>query len=175
MISTRRSRLSNWRTQCPGRLRRAGYQTAFFGKWGIGDSPERTHEGAAVFDYWAGQPAQTNYFHESDCRYVNFDGFHPATRTISVTAPPTPEGRQGTTSASVETTLVAPIHVDSQVTPLHVKRFLDGRDKSRPFCMMLFFKSPHGPFTDWDPSLVGRDQASLYQIPCRSDPRQRGA
>ncbi len=59
----------------PGRLRSAGYQTAFFGKWGIGDSPERTHQGAAVFDYWAGQPEQTNYFHESDCRYVNFDGF----------------------------------------------------------------------------------------------------
>jgi len=33
-----------------------GYQTAFIGKWGIGDSPERTHQGAAVFDYWAGQP-----------------------------------------------------------------------------------------------------------------------
>ena len=40
----------------PGRLRNAGYQTAFFGKWGVGDSPERTHQGAAVFDYWAGQP-----------------------------------------------------------------------------------------------------------------------
>lgn len=67
----------------PGRLQAAGYQTAFFGKWGVGDSPENTHAGAAVFDYWAGQPKQTNYFHESDCRYVNFNGF---TRPLNVSA-----------------------------------------------------------------------------------------
>ena len=60
----------------PARLQAAGYQTAFFGKWGIGDSPERTHQGAAVFDYWAGQPMQTCYFHEPDCRFVQFNGFH---------------------------------------------------------------------------------------------------
>lgn len=34
---------------------------------------------------------------------------------------------------------------------MHTKRFLDGRDADKPFCMMVFFKSPHGPFTDWDP------------------------
>lgn len=58
------------RDTVPGRLRDAGYQTAFFGKWGIGDTAEKTHQGAAVFDYWAGQPKQTNYFHESDCKHV---------------------------------------------------------------------------------------------------------
>ena len=71
--------------------------------------------------------------------------------------------------------LVDPIHVDSQVTPLHVKRFLDGRDKSRPFCMMLFFKSPHGPFGDWDPSLAGAIKPRHDQVPGRSDSRQCGA
>jgi arylsulfatase A-like enzyme len=38
------------------------------------------------------------------------------------------------------------------VTPMHVGRFLDGRDAEKPFYMMLFFKSPHAPFTDWDPA-----------------------
>ncbi len=68
------------RDTVPGRLQAAGYQTAFFGKWGIGDSPEKTHAAAEVFDYWAGQPMQTCFFHEPDCRYVNFDGFEPAAR-----------------------------------------------------------------------------------------------
>ena len=54
----------------PARLRAAGYQTAFFGKWGIGDGPVPTAKGAAIFDYWAGQPMQTCYFHEADCKYV---------------------------------------------------------------------------------------------------------
>jgi len=43
----------------PARLRAAGYQTAFFGKWGIGDTAEKTALGAGVFDYWAGQPKQS--------------------------------------------------------------------------------------------------------------------
>ncbi|TWU29121.1 sulfatase-like hydrolase/transferase [Novipirellula artificiosorum] len=148
----------------PGRLRHAGYQTAFFGKWGVGDSPERTHQGAAVFDYWAGQPEQTNYFHESDCRYVNFDGF---TRPLDdlCDCPADSRGKAGHSVRIGRENLVEPIHVDSQVTPLHVKRFLDGRDKSRPFCMMLFFKSPHSPFGDWDPSLAGAIKPGNIRFP----------
>ncbi|TWU33196.1 sulfatase-like hydrolase/transferase [Novipirellula artificiosorum] len=148
----------------PGRLRNAGYQTAFFGKWGIGDSPERTHEGAAVFDYWAGQPEQTNYFHQSDCRYVNFDGF---TRPLNdlCDCPADSRGKAGHKVRIGRDNLVDPIHVDSQVTPQHVRRFLDGRDKSRPFCLMLFFKSPHGPFGDWDPSLAGAINPKNIEFP----------
>jgi len=55
----------------PARLRDSGYQTAFFGKWGIGDSAAKTALGATVFDYWAGQPKQTNFFHDTDCRYID--------------------------------------------------------------------------------------------------------
>jgi len=148
----------------PGRLRSAGYQTAFCGKWGIGDSPERTHQGAAVFDYWAGQPEQTNYFHESDCRYVKFDGF---TRPLDdlCDCPADSRGKAGYHVRIGRENLVDPLHVDSQVIPLHVKRFLDGRDKSRPFCMMLFFKSPHGPFGDWDPSLAGAIKPRHIKFP----------
>lgn len=148
----------------PGRLQAAGYQTAFFGKWGVGDSPENTHAGAAVFDYWAGQPKQTNYFHESDCRYVNFNGF---TRPLDDLCD-CPEDSRGTAGHEVRIgreNLVDPIHVDSQVTPLHVQRFLDGRDQSRPFCMLLFFKSPHGPMGDWDPALADAIDSSKIMLP----------
>lgn len=106
-----------------------------------------------MFDYWAGQPEQSNYFHESDCRYVKFDGF---TRPLNdlCDCPADSRGVAGYKVRIGRANLMDPIHVDSQVTPLHVKRFLDGRDPSRPFCLMLFFKSPHGPAGDWDPSLA---------------------
>ncbi len=138
------------RDSVPGRLRDAGYQTAFFGKWGIGDTPEKTHQGAAVFDYWAGQPKQTNYFHESDCRYVHYDGFCRSADD-QCDCPADKRGKSGVNVRIGKETLRDPIHHDSQIIPRHVERFLDGRDEERPFCMMLFFKSPHGPFGDWDP------------------------
>jgi len=134
----------------PARLRRSGYQTAFVGKWGIGDSPDRTHQGAAVFDYWAGQPMQTCFFHEPDCRYVNVNGF---TRPLDdlCDCPADARGKTGYRNRVGKANLQSPMHVDSEVTPIHVERFLDGRDTEKPFCLMLFFKAPHGPFTDWDP------------------------
>jgi len=135
----------------PARLQRAGYQAAFFGKWGIGDSPERTHQGARVFDYWAGQPMQTCFFHESDCRYVQFDGFDRPLDDLC-DCPADARGRMGYRNRVGKANLQTPLHVDSEVTPIHVERFLDGRDTEKPFCMMLLFKSPHAPFTDWDPA-----------------------
>lgn len=138
------------RESVPGRLRDAGYQTAFFGKWGIGDTPEKTHRGAAVFDYWAGQPKQTNYFHESDCRHVRYDGFSRSSNDLC-DCPADKRGRVGIEVRIGKETLTDPIHHDAEIVPMHAKRFLDGRDADKPFCMMLFFKSPHGPFGDWDP------------------------
>lgn len=138
------------RQTVPARLQAAGYQTAFFGKWGIGDSPERTHQGAAVFDYWAGQPMQTCFFHESDCRYVKFDGFDRPLDDLC-DCPVDAGGRMGYRNRVGKANLQSPLHVDAEIIPIHVERFLDGRDAEKPFCMMLFFKAPHAPFTDWDP------------------------
>ncbi|MFC1763498.1 sulfatase-like hydrolase/transferase [Planctomycetota bacterium] len=135
----------------PARLRDAGYQTAFFGKWGIGDSPKRTYQGAAVFDYWAGQPMQTCFFHEPDCRYVKFNGFDRPLEDLC-DCPADASGRLGYRNRVGKANLQSPLHVDAEITPIHVERFLDGRDAEKPFCMMLFFKAPHGPFTDWDPA-----------------------
>lgn len=148
----------------PGRLRHAGYQTAFFGKWGIGDTPERTHEGAAVFDYWAGQPRQTNYFYESDCRYVNYDGFSRQGNDLC-DCPADKRGRVGYEVRIGKDTLTNPQHQDADVIPGHVERFLKARDPSRPFCLMVFFKSPHGPFGDWSPQTQSYTDGRRIQIP----------
>ena len=38
----------------PVLLRDGGYYTGFIGKWGVGDTPEATSQGAGLFDFWAG-------------------------------------------------------------------------------------------------------------------------
>jgi arylsulfatase A-like enzyme len=151
------------RQTVPARLQRAGYQTAFIGKWGIGDSPEKTHCGAALFDYWAGQPMQTCFFHEADCRYVNFDGFKRPLDDLC-DCPADARGKAGYRNRIGKANLQSPMHVDSEVAPLHVERFLEGRDAGRPFCLMLFFKSPHGPFTDWDPAVAHMTDGKVMPV-----------
>lgn len=133
----------------PARLQQAGYQTAFFGKWGIGDSPERTLEGAAVFDYWAGQPMQTCFFHDDACRYVQSNGFARPCENLC-NCPPDSRGIAGFHNRIGLANLPNPLHVDADVIPAQVARFLSGRNPDKPFCLFLFFKSPHSPFGDWD-------------------------
>lgn len=134
----------------PARLQDAGYQTAFYGKWGIGDGPEKTYLGAEVFDYWAGQPMQTCFFHEADCKYVHADGFARPLDDLC-DCPADARGKTGFRNRIGKANLVQPLQTDSQVTPMQTERFLEGRDESKPFAMMLFFKAPHSPFGDWDP------------------------
>lgn len=133
----------------PGRLQTAGYQTAFYGKWGIGDTPSATHAGASVFDYWAGQPMQTSFFHQPGCRYVDFDGFQRPLDDLC-NCPADSRGQVGFRNRIGKYTLENPLHTDADVIPMQVKRFLETRDVSKPFCMMLHFKAPHSPFADWD-------------------------
>ncbi|MEN1678994.1 MAG: sulfatase-like hydrolase/transferase [Planctomycetota bacterium] len=148
----------------PGRLQAAGYQTAFFGKWGIGDSPSSTILGAQVFDYWAGQPMQTCFFHESDCRYVNADGFRRDPADLC-DCPADSDGRVGYRNRIGREGLVKPLHVDADVVPRHVDRFLDGRDDEKPFCMMVFFKAPHSPFEDWAPEFESATDGLVMPTP----------
>lgn len=135
----------------PGRLQRVGYQTAFFGKWGIGDTPKATRAGATVFDYWAGQPMQTSFFHQPGCRYVDFDGFQRPLDDLC-NCPADSRGQAGFHNRIGRDTLRDPLHTDADVIPLQVNRFLQTRDATKPFCMMLHFKAPHSPFADWDES-----------------------
>ncbi|MGZ0710041.1 sulfatase-like hydrolase/transferase [Coraliomargarita sp. W4R53] len=148
----------------PGRLQRAGYQTAFFGKWGIGDTPDATHEGAAAFDYWAGQPMQTCYFHEADCKYVNFNGFKRPLDDLC-DCPADAKNNVGFRNRIGIANLKRPIQTDSTVIPNQVKRFLAGRDTNQPFAMMLFFKGPHSPYEDWDPEVKHVTDGLVMPIP----------
>lgn len=134
----------------PSLLQKSGYQTAFFGKWGVGDGPEKTHHGARVFDYWAGQPMQTCFFHEADCKYVNFDGFSKKLDDLC-DCPKDALGNAGFRNRIGKLNLKEPMHMDSEIIPKQAGRFLEGRDSAKPFCMMLFFKSPHSPVSDFDP------------------------
>jgi arylsulfatase A-like enzyme len=145
----------------PGRLQESGYQTAFFGKWGIGDTPANTRSGSAVFDYWAGQPMQTCFFHNPDCLYVRSNGFqqNPQAaadsqptpgRNALCNCPPDASGMVGFHNRIGRAGLTKPLHTDSEIVPLHVDRFLEGRNVEQPFCMFVHFKAPHSPFADWD-------------------------
>lgn len=134
----------------PNLLKKSGYQTAFFGKWGIGETPDKCNKGAKVFDYWGGQPKQTNYFHEKTCLYVKSNGFKRPIKNLC-DCPPDSRGKKSYNVRIGKDNIKQPVHVDSQVIPQHVGQFLAGRNKQKPFCMMVFFKSPHGPYQDYDP------------------------
>jgi arylsulfatase A-like enzyme len=151
----------------PARLQAAGYQTSFFGKWGVGDTPKNTRLGASVFDYWAGQPMQTSYFHEPTCRYCTADGFDKSSDDLC-NCPADSRGKAGFRNRIGKANLKDPLHVDADVIPLHVDRFLAGRDSSKPFCMMLFFKAPHSPFGDWDEETKSVTDKLVMPVPAES-------
>jgi len=134
----------------PALLQKNGYQTAFFGKWGIGDTVDATLEGTAVFDFWAGQPMQTCFFHQPDCAYVVSNGFTAKGRGSLCNCPADSANRKGFRNRIGVHGLKNPLHTDSEVVPMHVDRFLDGRSSGKPVCMFVHFKAPHSPFSDWD-------------------------
>jgi arylsulfatase A-like enzyme len=144
----------------PGRLQQIGYETAFFGKWGIGDSPESTQLGTAVFDFWAGQPMQTCFFHNRDCKYVQSNG-----QFALCDCPPDARGKVGFRDRIGKKGLTNPLHTDSEVVPMHVDRFLEGRDPGKPFCMFVHFKAPHSPYHDWDPEFARQTDGVEMPVP----------
>ena len=93
----------------PYLLREAGYETAYFGKFHMGNSPQ-PHLG---FDHWAALPGQGRYLNP----IFNING---ETRTIP--------GHSG------------------QVTADMANEWLR-RSRTKPFCMVVGFKEPHGPRT----------------------------
>ena len=133
----------------PALLRAKGYYTGFIGKWGIGDSIGATARGAAIFDYWGGASHQTNFWHERTCRYVTHDGVHGKTDN-TCTCPPDARGRAGPHVRTGKANMKDPVHLTTDIIPAKVQGFLSQRDPQKPFCLSVFFKSPHGPL-DFDP------------------------
>ncbi len=129
----------------PALLKRNGYWTGFVGKWGMGNDVEPTYKAIRLFDFWAGGSHQTNYWHETDCPYVLNNGPNNV-----CTCGPDARGVYGPEQRHGKGGIEEPIHLTTEVFPRKVEEFLQSRDESKPFCLSLFFKAPHGPFTGWD-------------------------
>lgn len=152
-------------------LREYGYYTGFIGKWGIGDSVERTAEGAKYFDYWAGASHQTNFWHEADCPYVTNDGIHQPTDN-TCTCPADARGVAGPGIRIGKKNIENPVHLSTEIIPAKAQQFLETRDPDKPFCLSIFWKAPHSPWTDWDPSLAGLYEDAAMPVPKSATPER---
>lgn len=110
-------------TTFPRQLQRAGYQTAFVGKWHLYSYP-------TGFDYWNMLPNQGDYYQ------------------------PDFIGQNGDT-----------VRMQGYVTNLITDdaiRWMSERDKSRPFCILVWNKAPH---RNWMPEVKYLNEFDSVKIP----------
>ena len=135
-----------WKTSYPALLQKAGYETGFIGKWGVGaPNPKRMEQMPPRFDFWAGFPDQGHYWHAANCAWATHEG-------ADCTCPPTP-GLEPWQRGRGHDGIKNPSHLTTTIIPELFARFLDERKASKPFCMSISFKAPHAPWQDWDPAL----------------------
>ena len=101
----------------PQRLQRAGYQTAFVGKWHMGG---QISEPRPEFDFWVSFPGQGNYY------------------------PSSSRGRPSMLNANGET-VAQRGYITDELTDYAVD-FLEARDPDRPFFLYLSHKAVHAMF-----------------------------
>ena len=149
----------------PALLQRSGYYTGFMGKWGVdANNLPYMKTVAESFDFWAGCMRQSNFWHEEDCHWVKHDGVHNKPDFLC-DCPPDASGKSGEDVRIGFANMKKPVHLETVVIPQKMKMFLDSRDRKKPFCLSISYKSPHGPWQDWD-----RQYAELYngqQIPMK--------
>lgn len=146
------------KTIYPSVLRENGYYTGFIGKWGVNAQNDAyVNQATGCFDFWAGSMQQANYWHESDCKYVLNDGISEKTN-FRCNCPADAGGRKGEEIRTGFANMKNPVHLETVIIPAKTKAFLETRDKSKPFCLSISFKAPHGPWQDWD-----RQYANLYK------------
>jgi arylsulfatase A-like enzyme len=148
------TRMKDFSQTYPALLRDAGYYTGFIGKWGIDASnADYLRASARGFDFWAGDDAQTRYWHERGCNYVKSDGQDNQCNC--------PEDSRKADGVQVNGTgphplLKDPIHLETVVIPDKVRKFLDQRDPQKPFNLSISFKAPHGPLGGFAPKYAKR-------------------
>jgi arylsulfatase A-like enzyme len=144
------------RTSYPAILNTNGYYTGFIGKWGINDSDmDYFREVVNMFDYWGGSTNQANYWHEKDCNYVQHSGVDDK-HNFLCNCPTDNRGVSGEGVRIGRKDISEPVHLTTRVIPEKVSDFLKQRDKSKPFCLSVSFKSPHGPWADHDTTYNSR-------------------
>ncbi|WGY46643.1 sulfatase [Vibrio sp. ABG19] len=104
----------------PQELKKAGYQTGFFGKWHFGGIEEKATAGFAGFDRWVGLIGQGDYYP------VNMLG-NPAQLNI--------DGKMVNQKG----------YITDELTD-YTLDFIEHRDKSKPFMVYLSHKGVHADF-----------------------------
>jgi len=134
----------------PRYLREAGYYTGFIGKWGTGEGNTNYFiQATDLFDFWGGSMGQANYWHERNCNFVRNNGTS-GKHHFFCDCPPDARGIRGEGIRIGKANMKDPIHQETDVVPMKVRSFLDQRDPQKPFCLSISFKSPHGPWSDFD-------------------------
>lgn len=158
----------------PVMLRQGGYYTGFIGKWGVaahGSANEYFQRCAAAFDYWAGDVRQTAYWHQRTCNYVINNGTSERSNFFC-NCPPEGRKNDGCGPAGPNPALKDPLHAETEFVPAKVRSFLDQRDITKPFCLSVSLKAPHGPWQGYAPrfekdfqntGIPRRDNATLAE------------
>jgi len=137
-------------TTYPYHLKNGGYYTGFIGKWGTKETDTSYFMKAAdLFDFWAGSMGQSNYWHERTCNFVQNNGTSEK-HQFFCDCPPDARGKQGEEIRTGKANMKDPVHQETYVMPLKVSNFLDQRDQEKPFCLSISYKTPHGPWSDYD-------------------------
>jgi arylsulfatase len=138
--------LSPWEVTLAETLSEAGYATALFGKWHLGDAPGRypTDQG---FDRWWGFPFSTNV-----ARYTAQVGFDPSVAKV----PHLMEGLRGEPVREVEPyTLENRPLVDERIADRSVAYIREHAGKEQPFFLFVSWSLVHHPYLP-HPNFAGR-------------------
>ncbi len=138
--------LAPWEITLAEMLSDAGYATAIFGKWHLGDSPGRypTDQG---FDEWWGFPFSTNL-----ATYVDRVGFDPKASQV----PQLLEGRKGEAVRPVEPYTVQnrPL-IDERIAQKSIAYLGEHASREEPFFLFVSWSLVHHPYLP-HPDFAGR-------------------
>ncbi len=114
----------------PALLKKAGYRTGCFGKWGIGGREPRE-----LFDAWDAWGGQGTYF-----LTLNGERLH-----------------------------------NSEYLGRRAEEFLDATPADRPFCLLVYYKSPHDPYGQPDPRDAELFKDAAVPVPRTATPEHFAA
>ncbi|MEI7672453.1 MAG: sulfatase-like hydrolase/transferase, partial [Deltaproteobacteria bacterium] len=152
-----------WELTYPALLKKHGYSNGYIGKFNVGAADDVALWGSR-YDYWAGWKYHGNYWHERNCPSVTNDGIREKTKNIC-TCPP-----EGEMPRVGHTGMKDPMHTTTEMVPIKVGQFLDGRDRNAPFCLAIGMKAPKDPWDDFPPELAALYEGVKMPIPVTATP-----